>query len=81
MYIKCQATCESPFFADCRVNPEEPLSRLRDLIDEQLGYEILPRDFVFLHSVGRCFTRVSFRPFSAGTVFTRQNLTSKDVGF
>ena len=32
---------------------------LREELEQQLGFDILPREYVFLKSVGRCLTRVS----------------------
>lgn len=43
----------------CRVPPESSLSTLRDHVEEQLGSDVIPEDFVFLRSVGRCMAIVS----------------------
>lgn len=37
-----------------RVQPYISLNHLRDHIEEQLGPEVVPEDYVFLRSVGRC---------------------------
>jgi hypothetical protein len=42
-----------------RVLPETTIYGLREEVGRQIGYEIIPRDYVFLKSVGRCLTRVS----------------------
>ena len=42
-----------------RVDPETKISTLREEIDQQLGSDLVPRDYVFLKSVGRSLTRVS----------------------
>lgn len=42
-----------------RVQPYVSLNYLRDHIEEQLGPEIVPEDYVFLRSVGRCMAVVS----------------------
>ncbi|XP_077981582.1 uncharacterized protein LOC144436628 isoform X2 [Glandiceps talaboti] len=44
-----------------RVFPEITVYSLRDEIEEQLGYDVLPKDYVFLKSVGRCLTQVRGR--------------------
>lgn len=44
----------------CRVHPETRVCNLRDELESQLGAELLPRDFIFLKSVGRSITRVSW---------------------
>ncbi|XP_038049653.1 golgin subfamily A member 6-like protein 22 isoform X1 [Patiria miniata] len=41
-----------------RVWPELSLYYLRNQIIEQLGYDVLPPEYVFLKSVGRCLTQV-----------------------
>ncbi|XP_072173279.1 uncharacterized protein [Diadema setosum] len=41
-----------------RVWPELTLYDLRSVVGEDLGYDVLPLDFVFLKSVGRCMTEV-----------------------
>ncbi|XP_061182043.1 putative uncharacterized protein DDB_G0282133 isoform X3 [Saccostrea echinata] len=41
-----------------RVHPERLLYDLRDELEQQVGVEMLPRDFVFLKSVGRSITRL-----------------------
>lgn len=41
-----------------RVHPEGTLSSLREEVDSQLGPESVPRDYIFLRSVGRCLTKV-----------------------
>ncbi|XP_062619003.1 apical junction molecule-like isoform X8 [Saccostrea cucullata] len=41
-----------------RVHPERVLYDLRDELEQQVGVEMLPRDFVFLKSVGRSITRL-----------------------
>ncbi|XP_078316581.1 uncharacterized protein LOC111119062 isoform X4 [Crassostrea virginica] len=41
-----------------RVHPERVLYDLRDELEQQVGVELLPRDFVFLKSVGRSITRL-----------------------
>lgn len=41
-----------------RVHPEVTLGALRVEIDGQLGPEAVPRDYIFLRSVGRCLTKV-----------------------
>ena len=43
-----------------RVQPYVSLNYLRDHIEEQLGAEVVPEDYVFLRSVGRCMAVVSF---------------------
>lgn len=42
-----------------RVQPYISLNHLRDHIEEQLGPEVVPEDYVFLRSVGRCMAVVS----------------------
>ena len=42
-----------------RVHPETKVYALRDEIEQQLGADLVPREFVFLKSVGRSLTRVS----------------------
>ena len=42
-----------------RVDPETKISTLREEIEQQLGSDLVPRDYVFLKSVGRSLTRVS----------------------
>ena len=42
-----------------RVQPYISLKYLRDHIEEQLGPEVVPEDYVFLRSVGRCMAVVS----------------------
>ncbi|XP_022109433.1 trichohyalin-like isoform X3 [Acanthaster planci] len=44
-----------------RVWPELSLYYLRNQILEQLGYDVLPTEYVFLRSVGRCLTQVKSR--------------------
>ena len=44
----------------CRVPPNDSIDRLRDHIEEQLGFDIVPEDFVYLRSVGRCMAVVRF---------------------
>lgn len=46
------------FVAFFRVFPDATVSSLREEIENQIGFEIIPREFVFLKCVGRCFTRV-----------------------
>lgn len=46
------------FVASFRVFPDATVSSLREEIESQIGFEIIPREFVFLKCVGRCFTRV-----------------------
>ncbi|XP_074641749.1 uncharacterized protein LOC141899386 isoform X4 [Tubulanus polymorphus] len=41
-----------------RVLPETRVHDLREDIEKQLGYEVVPKNYVFLKSVGRCLTRV-----------------------
>ncbi|XP_076339597.1 uncharacterized protein LOC143240670 [Tachypleus tridentatus] len=41
-----------------RVSPTANLIELRKVINDQLGHEFLPRNYVFLRSVGRNFTQV-----------------------
>ncbi|XP_063442437.1 trichohyalin-like isoform X2 [Mytilus trossulus] len=41
-----------------RVHPETRVCNLRDELETQLGAELLPRDFIFLKSVGRSITRL-----------------------
>ncbi|XP_052273459.1 uncharacterized protein LOC127873620 isoform X3 [Dreissena polymorpha] len=41
-----------------RVHPEMKVYALRDEIDQQLGTELVPREYVFLKSVGRSLTRL-----------------------
>ncbi|XP_076104787.1 uncharacterized protein LOC143073246 isoform X4 [Mytilus galloprovincialis] len=41
-----------------RVHPETRVCNLRDELESQLGAELLPRDFIFLKSVGRSITRL-----------------------
>ena len=42
-----------------RVQPYVSLNYLRDHIEEQLGADVVPEDYVFLRSVGRCMAVVS----------------------
>ena len=42
-----------------RVPPNDTVYGLRDHIEEQLGFDIVPEDFVYLRSVGRCMAVVS----------------------
>lgn len=42
-----------------RVHPEQYINVLREEIVRQLGLELIPRDYVFLKSVGRSITKVS----------------------
>ncbi|XP_060568818.1 spermatogenesis-associated protein 1-like isoform X6 [Ruditapes philippinarum] len=44
-----------------RVHPETKLYALRDEIEQQLGTELVPREYVFVKSVGRSLTRVKAR--------------------
>ena len=46
------------FFID-RVYPHASLKDLRDLVEEQLDHDVVPEDYVFLRSVGRCLAIVS----------------------
>lgn len=42
------------------VPPDLPLSKVRREINQQIGMSnVVPRNFVFIKSVGRCFTQVS----------------------
>ena len=41
-----------------RAVPEWTVSYLRQELETQLGDELMPRDYVFLKSVGRCLARV-----------------------
>ncbi|XP_031567882.1 myb-like protein V [Actinia tenebrosa] len=41
-----------------RVHPETNLHQLRESIEEQLGEDIIPEEFIFLRSVGRCMAVV-----------------------
>ncbi|XP_033736929.1 zinc finger CCCH domain-containing protein 13-like isoform X2 [Pecten maximus] len=41
-----------------RVHPEQKVIVLRDEIDSQIGAELVPRDYVFLKSVGRSITKL-----------------------
>ncbi|XP_033101281.1 spermatogenesis-associated protein 1-like isoform X9 [Anneissia japonica] len=41
-----------------RAHPEDHLYKLRDDVEEQLGSDIIPEEYVFLRSVGRCLTQV-----------------------
>ncbi|KAK3091842.1 hypothetical protein FSP39_023087 [Pinctada imbricata] len=41
-----------------RVHPEVKVYSLREEIDQQIGAELLPQDYVFLKSVGRSITRL-----------------------
>ncbi|KAL3867870.1 hypothetical protein ACJMK2_040716 [Sinanodonta woodiana] len=41
-----------------RVHPETKVFVLRDEIEQQLGTEVIPREYVFLKSVGRSLTRL-----------------------
>ncbi|ELT88990.1 hypothetical protein CAPTEDRAFT_87156, partial [Capitella teleta] len=41
-----------------RVQPETNINGLREEIENQLGGEHMPNDYVFLRSVGRCMTRI-----------------------
>lgn len=47
-------------FSFYRVHPETKVYALRDEIEQQLGTELVPREYVFVKSVGRSLTRVSF---------------------
>lgn len=42
-----------------RVHPETKIYALRDEIEKQLGDQDIPREYVFVKSVGRSLTRVS----------------------
>lgn len=42
------------------MHPETKVYALRDEIEQQLGTELVPREYVFVKSVGRSLTRVSF---------------------
>ncbi|XP_052774899.1 spermatogenesis-associated protein 1-like isoform X5 [Mya arenaria] len=44
-----------------RVHPESKVYTLRDEIEQQLGHELIPREYVFLKSVGRSLTRLKSR--------------------
>lgn len=46
-----------------RVQPYISLNYLRDHIEEQLGPEVVPEDYVFLRSVGRCMAVVSMKTY------------------
>lgn len=46
-----------------RVQPYISLNYLRDHIEEQLGPEVVPEDYVFLRSVGRCMAVVSTKAY------------------
>ena len=41
-----------------RVLPESTIYSLREELEQQLGFDVLPQQYVFLKSVGRCLTRV-----------------------
>lgn len=41
-----------------RVHPDTRVCNLRDELEAQLGAELLPRDYIFLKSVGRSITRL-----------------------
>lgn len=62
--ILCNGGYESshlePYLYIFRVQPYISLSLVRDHIEEQLGSEVVPEDYVFLRSVGRCMAVVSF---------------------
>lgn len=42
-----------------RALPETTVHTLRDEIETQLGFDIVPRDYFFLKSVGRCLAQVT----------------------
>ena len=46
------------FLSYFRVHPDTRVCNLRDELETQLGAELLPRDYIFLKSVGRSITRV-----------------------
>ena len=58
------------FFID-RVYPHASLKDLRDLVEEQLDHDVVPEDYVFLRSVGRCLAIVSLTLFQ---IFVISNL-------
>ncbi|KAJ8306350.1 hypothetical protein KUTeg_016895 [Tegillarca granosa] len=41
-----------------RVHPEQQVNVLRDEIDQQIGTDQIPREYVFLKSVGRSITKL-----------------------
>ena len=41
--------------------PDTPVYSLREEVEAQLGYDVVPQEYVFLRSVGRALTRVSKR--------------------
>ncbi|XP_071953565.1 uncharacterized protein [Antedon mediterranea] len=53
-----QAVNETISAGFVRVHPEDPLYKLRENVEEQLGNDVIPDEYVFLRSVGRCFTQV-----------------------
>lgn len=53
----------SIFCAAFRVMPDSTITSLRIDVENQLGYDNIPRDFVFLKCVGRCFTVVNTHSF------------------
>lgn len=55
VYLHCV-----PFPRACfRVHPENKVFTLRDDIEQQLGLDLTPKDYVFMKCVGRSLTRVS----------------------
>jgi hypothetical protein len=52
-----------------RVHPETKLYALRDEIEQQLGTELVPREYVFVKSVGRSLTRVSILTYICNSSF------------
>ncbi|XP_078574932.1 spermatogenesis-associated protein 1-like isoform X6 [Branchiostoma floridae x Branchiostoma japonicum] len=44
-----------------RVFPDVTIYNLREEIEEQLGYDVIPKEFIFLRGVGRALTQVKGR--------------------
>ena len=57
--LSCEHGVQLLIYYVNRVLPETTISGLREEVDNQLGSDTVPRDYVFLKSVGRCLTRVS----------------------
>ena len=58
----CHVAIVTMLFMSCclgyRVHPEMKVYALREEIEQQLGADLVPREYVFLKSVGRSLTRV-----------------------
>lgn len=58
-YFRYSSVWPGNFCTAFRTMPDSTVTNLRIDVKNQLGYDNIPRDFVFLKCVGRCFTVVN----------------------